>query len=243
MTKKRIADLLKEEVEKPADADSAAPPSKASSAAKKSSSATTAKAKASGEAKSRTRKRASAATATKASAAKSAAAKAASADSKPAALKPAASDKKVAELEAALAKSAAQVSALQEDVDTHQERIFELKDSLKSTQSEGKKKDAQLEKLAAELEEAKQTILKLTAANKEKETVAIAQKSAAAEAAKAAEEETKKADAKPAERQISVYRRPYTSYKSIPEYAIQRGTPASGQNNSMMDDDDIGWVD
>ena len=30
-----------------------------------------------------------------------------------------------------------------------------------------------------------------------------------------------------------------SSYKAIPEYAIQRGE----QNNSMLSDDDIGWVD
>ncbi len=248
MTKKRIADLLKEEVEKPTEEDSVKTSSDTTnSAAKKFTTATDSATEASSETKSRTRKRASAtastaksssanATVATATAAKSAAKKVES--------KPAVSDKKVVELEAALKKSAAQVSALQEDVETHQERVFELKDSLQSAQSESKTKDTQLKKLTVELEVAKQTILKLTEANKEKETLAIASKSAAPKAPeKSPEKSPEKETSKPAERQISVYRRPYTSYKSIPEYAIQRGTPASGQNTSMMDDDDIGWVD
>ena len=128
-----------------------------------------------------------------------------------------------------------QISALQEDVDTHQSRIFELKDSLKKTESESKKKDTRLKKITAELKEAKDTILKLSANQ---------QRATKAEPAAGKKESTGKPDSNPAAKSgLALGRRPYSSYKSIPEYAIQRGTPVGGQNNSMLSDDDIGWVD
>ena len=95
-----------------------------------------------------------------------------------------------------------------------------------------KQKDEQIEKLSAELEEAKQTILKLSDSRKTVDKKIAATKKQAIASPSTAEKG----------RDLSV-RRPYSSYKSIPEYAIQRGNPLPGQNNSMMDDDDIGWVD
>ena len=96
---------------------------------------------------------------------------------------------------------------------------------------------AQITKLTAELNEAKQVILKLTEANQQAKAQAQAEAEAASKAAPEAPA------TKPAERQSLKLRRHYANYKSIPEYAIQRGTPTGGQNNSMLSDDDIGWVD
>ncbi len=162
-------------------------------------------------------------------------------------------NKKIKTLEAALIKTESQISALQDDVDTHQARIFELKDSLEKAENESKTKDADLKKVSAQLKEARQTILKISEnQNAEKERLAKAGEQAAKETAEreaaekqAAAKAAEAAEKQKAEKQKSSlsFRRPYTSYKSIPEYAIQRGTPASGQNNSMLDDDDIGWVD
>ncbi|MGB3299190.1 MAG: hypothetical protein WBA76_13040, partial [Phormidesmis sp.] len=154
--------------------------------------------------------------------------------------------RKVAELEALLTKANEQISALQEDVKTHQERVFELKDSLKTAESESSNKDIQVKMLASELNEAKKNVLKLTEANeKANEKASEAASKAAVEKAELAEEAAKKESTKPAERQsLSLQNAPRRGYyKSIPEYAIQRGTPLAGQNNSMMSDDDIGWVD
>ncbi|MEL6778187.1 MAG: hypothetical protein AAFO06_13105 [Cyanobacteria bacterium J06597_16] len=256
MTKKRIADLLKEEVEKPAQAASSAkgrgrkrPSAKAASTstAAKSAAAKSAKSKSTAAksaaakstaakstkstAASRTASKATSKTTAKPAATKASAAKASATKNESAALA-----KKVAQLEAALNESAAQVSALQEDVETHQNRVFELKDSLEATERESKKKDSQLKKLTAELADAKQVILDLSEA--------AAKNKAAAKAGLATTKQKTATPAKtPAARSLSVQRRPYSSYKSIPEYAIQRGTPLGGQSNSMMDDDDIGWVD
>ncbi|MGI8934434.1 MAG: hypothetical protein ACR2FS_10210 [Phormidesmis sp.] len=226
MTKKRIADLLKEEVEKPA-AGEAGPATD-------------------GDDTKGTRKRAAASqsTAQKAAATQTPSSKAPAAKAKAPAAKTSAaksatkstSDRqltaKITELEAALAQSAEKVNALQTDVDTHQNRIFELKDSLEKTDGDRQAQTVQITQLTAELDEAKQVILKLTEANQQ------------AKAKAQARAEQEEAAAKPAERQsLKLGRPPYGSYKSIPEYAIQRGTPAGGQNNSMLSDDDIGWVD
>ncbi|MGC1309382.1 MAG: hypothetical protein WA885_19345 [Phormidesmis sp.] len=224
MTKKRIADLLKEEVEKPVGEATTEPKREKDS---KDGDA---------ESKGRTRKRPSAAKSATTQSTPRSTAKAATKAIKKTAGQP--SDdltQKVAELEAALTQSAEQIMGLQADVNSHQDRIFELKDKLEKAESDRTKKAASIDKLVAELKEAKQTIVSLTAAKAadSRETAPTAEKAAPPEPAP-----------KPAERQsLSLQRRPYSSYKSIPEYAIQRGTPTGGQNNSMLDDDDIGWVD
>lgn len=250
MTKKRIADLLKEEVEKSSTATPAGAKSAQGGSAKASvSKASTAKAAAKpATSKTSASKSASegAGTSTNASKSASKSVSPASASAKAAATKPsavkgadtqAAPDlaPKVAELEAklneALQQSTAQISALQGDIDTHQSRIFELKDSLEKAENDGNKKDAQIKKLTTDLEAAKQTIGKLTERSK-------------AEVAPTASPATEKAAAQPSDRpSLSIRQSPYSGYKSIPEYAIQRGTPPAGQSNSMMSDDDIGWVD
>lgn len=237
MTKKRIADLLKEEVEKPAKGK-ASSTAAASSRTRKRTSAAASGANKQSTAKSTAAKSTAAKTAT-AKTAKSATTKSATTSKSAAKDNSSALTKKLTQLEAALEKSTAQVVALQEDVDTHQSRIFELKDTLKKTEGDSKKKDTQLKKLTAELEDAKAVILKMSAAAKD----------AAKSAAKpVVAEKAPLAKAKPSAKSasgLSLSRRgtPYSSYKSIPEYAIQRGTPAGGQTNSMMSDDDIGWVD
>ena len=256
MTKKRIADLLKEEVEKP-DGDGSTtgtakaptetgPSAKASSRTKKRTSSTSraSSSKSASTTSSSTRaKSASSKSASK----KSASSKSAKADtaakgntSKAAASKsetaPVAQDPNptIKALEISLQKANEQIDALQADVSTHQARIFELKDSLQQAENTTKQKDTQLKQLTDELETAKATIRKLTEANREKAAQA-ADKAAADKAA------ADKAHRKSLTLQRS--RTTYSSYKSIPEYAIQRGTPAGGQANSMMSDDDIGWVD
>ncbi len=259
MTKKRIADLLKEEVEKPVpEAESSTDKPTAKTEAKsstkagasKTSASKTAASKASASktvaAKSSRSKTTAKATATKPTAESTA--ESTSTDTNTAAL-----NKKIKTLEAALIKAESQISALQDDVNTHQDRIFELKDSLETAENESKNKDADLEKISAQLKEARQTILKISEnQNAEKERLAKAEEQTIRETAereaaeeKAATEAAAEAKKLKAEKQKSSlsYRRPYSSYKSIPEYAIQRGTPASGQNSSMLDDDDIGWVD
>lgn len=254
MTKKRLADLLKEEVEKPASAASTgssetAPTGrtrKRSSAKSTAAKGATAKSTSAKGTVSKRKSTESKSTASKA--AKETSAKAKGAATKAAAANTSALNKKITALEGTLKKSEDQIAALQEDVDNHQSRIFELKDALKKAEATAKaaeskakkaettakRKDTQLQKLTAELEEAKETILKLS--NKQKED--------AAAKAEANKRSAGKAEKKPASKanKLSV-RRPYSSYKQIPEYAIQRGTPAGGQLNSMMSDDDIGWVD
>ncbi len=263
MTKKRIADLLKEEVEKssvsvpaaaklapsnsasdsakPSASDSAsdsakpsAKPSVTKASAAKASAAkrTTSKTSASqSTSKSASKSGSPASASTKAAATKSSAVKAADTQTTPD-LAP-----KVADLEAklneALQQSTDQISALQGDIDTHQSRIFELKDSLEKTENDGKKKDAQIKKLTDDLEAAKQTIVELTDKSK-LDAKQLASQPATAD----------KTAAQPSDRaSLSVRQSPYANHKSIPEYAIQRGTPLAGQGSSMMNDDDLGWVD
>jgi chromosome segregation ATPase len=55
-----------------------------------------------------------------------------------------------------------QIKGLQGDLDTQQARLFELKDTLEKVESAAQQKDDQLAKLTAELEEAKQVILKMS---------------------------------------------------------------------------------
>ncbi len=232
MTKKRIADLLKEEIEKSdegAGGDEPASPEQTSKTkARKPTAAKTSAAKATSTATKATAAKATS-TATKATATKATATKATA--TKAAAKPDEALTQKNAALETALQKNAEQVAALRADVDTHQSRIFELKDALQDAETASQKKDAQLEDLTAKLAEAKQTIMKLTEA-----------KESAPEPAPEPAAEKESEAAKRQSLQLK-QRSPYSGYKSIPEYAIQRGTPAGGQNNSMMNDDDLGWVD
>ncbi|MGB7247985.1 MAG: hypothetical protein WBC73_03520 [Phormidesmis sp.] len=245
MTKKRIADLLKEEVEKPATGKAAdSNDSEGKATAKKRTAKTTAKTAAKTPAKT-TAKTAATKTPAKTpakSAAKSTA-KASSASKNSAQENDPVLTSKISDLEAALQKSTAQISALQDDIETHQDRIFELKDSLEKAQSESQEKESQLQKLSAELKEAKQVILNLSATHQDAAIPADPSQTKSQitttepAAAKASENASK------ARQSLSVTRPRYSSYKSIPEYAIDRGTPLKGQNNSMMSDDDIGWVD
>ncbi len=234
MTKKRIADLLKEEVEKPAagEADPADGDGTKGTRKRAAASQSTAQKATATQTKS---PKAPAATA-KTPAAKTSTAKTSTAKSATKSTSDRQLTAKISELEAALAQSAEKVNALQTDVDTHQNRIFELKDSLEKADRDRQAQTAKITQLTAELDEAKQVILKLTEANQQ----AKAQAQARAEQEETAPEAPA---AKPAERQSLQLGRPYGSYKSIPEYAIQRGTPTGGQNNSMLSDDDIGWVD
>ncbi|MEO0648912.1 MAG: hypothetical protein AAFZ17_22610, partial [Cyanobacteria bacterium J06650_10] len=156
MTKKRIADLLKEEVEKPAEdnADSKSESKTESKSAGATSSAT-----------GRTRKRSSAKSTTakstsseKTAAKKATAAKATTAKStnKSAdtngkqSVTDAALTKQIAGLESTLTKSNDQIAALQEDVDTHQARIFELKDALEKAEEKANAATKEAERAAKE---------------------------------------------------------------------------------------------
>ena len=214
MTKKRIADLLKEEVEKTSEATQT--PAKGTlqpaQPASDSTSATTGK-----ETSSRTRKRPSKSSAT---ATKQATTKANSTN---------ALEKQIAELEATLKQTKEQIVGLQGDIETHQTRSFELKDELAASQKATADQTQALTKATTELETAKETIRKITAAQKENE--------AAAQKEKPATKVIHGADLATNRNTLSLRNRP-SSYKAIPEYAIQRG-----EQNSMLSDDDIGWVD
>ena len=219
MTKKRIADLLKEEVEKTDQAEQDPAQSKTQEAASASSETSETTAKSSGST-GRTRKRSSKPTsATKTT---TTATKKASTTSDTASL-----EKKITELEASLSQAEEQIVGLQEDLETHQSRIFELKDELAASQKATADKTIELSKVSEELETAKETIRKITAAQTNK--------------AESPEQPQPKvihgADLATNRNTLSLRNRP-SSYKAIPEYAIQRG-----EQNSMLSDDDIGWVD
>ena len=213
MTKKRIADLLKEEVEKTNDTEqpqeksqshpSQPPANSDEDVAPKNTAGT-----------SRTRKRTTKASAT-------ATTKTAEASSTNA-LK-----KQVTELEKSLKQAQAQITELQDDIKTHQTRIFELKDELSTAQKNTADKSDELTKVIDELETAKETIRKITTQQAE----------TPAQPKDTAQKIVHGADLATNRNTLSLRNRP-SSYKSIPEYAIQRG-----EQNSMLSDDDIGWVD
>ena len=214
MTKKRIADLLKEEVEKTSEATQtqAKGTSQPAQPAPDSTSAT-------GKAtSSRTRKRPSKSSTTTT---KQAATKTSSTSTV---------EKQIAKLETALNQAKEQIVGLQGDIEPHQARIFELKDELTASQKATAEQTQALPKATAELETAKDTIRKITAAQKEN--------AAAAQKEKPTTKVIHGADLATNRNTLSLRNRP-SSYKAIPEYAIQRGE----QNNSMLSDDDIGWVD
>ncbi|MEB3268183.1 MAG: hypothetical protein VKJ09_06565 [Leptolyngbya sp.] len=184
-----------------------------------------------------------------------------SADSSPAAqAKPATSrsarrptkadlEQQVTELTTALAAATTreqdlqtQLTGLQADLASQQERLFELKDRLEQAAATTQEKEAALAKATAELAEAKQVILKMTAA-----PVAPAPPSPVAPPPVAPAPAAVPPAAPPAEtraplsvRMASPMRR--GAARGIPEYAIQRGDKPQVKN-TMLSDEDIGWVD
>ncbi|MEA5462954.1 hypothetical protein [Leptothoe sp. PORK10 BA2] len=215
MTKKRIADLLKEEVEKTDNAAQTAAKS-ASKSSKVDADATSAASKgaaAGNQGRARTSKDASAAAVKKTT----------TTGGSTTAL-----EKQVAELETALKQAKEQILELQGDIETHQTRIFELKDELTAANKATTDKAEELSKIIQELETAKNTIRQITV-------------TPSAETASTKEETPPRvihgADLASNRSTLSLRNRP-NSYKAIPDYAIQRG-----EQNSMLSDDDIGWVD
>lgn len=140
---------------------------------------------------------------------------------------------KIAELEQALQATQAretvlqkQVSGLQEDLSNQQERLFELKDLMEKAKAEAETKTGQLKKVTAELEEAKQTILKMA--------------ESPSKPASPKHTPVYGAGADIVERRPLPARSPASSLKRIPEASIQQGSVVQ---NSMLSNDDIGWVD
>ncbi|MGD1904592.1 MAG: hypothetical protein ACFB0C_01205 [Leptolyngbyaceae cyanobacterium] len=113
------------------------------------------------------------------------------------------------------AKLLDQVKGLQADLETQQSRLFELKDTLEKTEKSTQQKETQLSKLVAELEEAKQVILKMSQPAPEPKPERVSERAPLA---------------------VKMSRR--APAKHIPEYAIQRG-----EQRSMVSDMDIGWFD
>ncbi|MEO1589792.1 MAG: hypothetical protein AAFU71_00730 [Cyanobacteria bacterium J06632_22] len=266
MTKKRIADLLKEEVEK-SDESAGTAESSAESAPEAQPKQTTPR-RTRKTRTSRTTPSTTKSSTTKSSTAKSSTAKTTRAKTKTAAASTPASSatvevtatpltdtpaseatdisvaaeilkNRITELEHQLAAANQKVTDLQEDVKTHQDRVYELKDQLDAAQKAAKKQDTTLKKVSTELETAKDTIRQLTAAPPTE----------AASPPPAQSTDLKPVEKKPAHpimgadlarnRQTLSARRPPRGSKSIPDYAILR----DGQQNSMLSDDDIGWVD
>ncbi|MEL6334052.1 MAG: hypothetical protein AAFQ76_15845 [Cyanobacteria bacterium J06626_26] len=218
MTKKRIADLLKEEVEKTNDPDQTSAKSTSQQPQADTEAVSTSSNEPAANSTNRTRKR----TTTNKSGSTTAVKKSATAASSTTGF-----EKQVAELETALKQAKEQITALQKDIETHQTRIFELKDELTAANKATVDKAEALTKVTQELETAKDTIRKITAAQEEETPP---------------KDETPQkvihgADLATNRNTLSLRSRP-SSYKAIPEYAIQRG-----EQNSMLSDDDIGWVD
>lgn len=150
-------------------------------------------------------------------------------------------EKQVAQLEADLGTSrqqkdtlTKQVEGLKADLAKQQEHIFALKEAVEQAQSAAAADAEKLQTVTQELEEAKQVILKMTNA---------AEKTPEPQAPEPAQPKT---DAKPA---LSLKVRPGGDIyrgsrrlpppKPIPDYAIDHGR----QSNSMLSNDEIGWVD
>ncbi len=208
MTKKRIADLLKEEVEKSNEA--AQTPAEDVSQETQTNSDTTKKTESgTGRTRKRTSKPATTAKQTNVETGDTTALK-----------------KQVAALETSLKQAQEQITGLQNDVKTHQARIFELKDELDAAQKATSEKAEELTKANEELETAKETIRQITA-----------QKEEAPKSEELSPKVIHGADLATNRNTLSLRNRP-SGYKAIPDYAIQRG-----EQNSMLSDDDIGWVD
>lgn len=219
MTKKRIADLLKEEVEETNQGDQTQVTS-SSKAAEPASEEANAATPVTGT--NRTRKPAS--KTAKATAAKQTTAKTGST---------AALEKQITGLEASLKQAQEKITGLQDDIKTHQARIFELKDELAGSQKAAAEKTEILTKVTAELETAKETIRQITASQQ----ADIPDIPESEEPRETSTQVIHGADLATNRNTLSL-RNPPRSYKSIPDYAIQRG-----DHNSMLSDDDIGWVD
>lgn len=243
MTKERLSDLLKEEVNKAEAPDNVANPKAA--ADESSDQAQTPAAASPKPAASRRTKRSTASTrrtATSRQPAKATsnatttpeAAKAAAKEPPQAGIaSPISSDPELTQQVSALEKAlaAAQkdnaklektVVSLQKDLETQQGRLFELKDSLAQTEAAAAAKTEALAKTQAELDEAKKTILKLS--------------EVPAPSAPPAPSRISGVDILP-RRPVEAKARP--GYKrGVPDYAIQKGQP-----NPMLTDADIGWVD
>ena len=116
------------------------------------------------------------------------------------------------------------VAGLQKDLATQQERLFELKDSLSQAEVATKAKAEALAKTQAELDEAKQTILKLA------EAPAPAQVSRRISGV----DITRR---RPIEASVNAKAKP-TYHRGVPEATLEKGQP-----NPMLTDADIGWVD
>ncbi|MGB3200538.1 MAG: hypothetical protein WBA99_06530, partial [Nodosilinea sp.] len=113
------------------------------------------------------------------------------------------------------------VAGLQNDLETQQGRLFELKDSLDQAETTAKAKAEALAKTQAELDEAKKTILKLSEAP----------------APTSVPSRISGVDILPRRPVEPKTNRP-AYHRGVPDYAIQKGQP-----NSMLSDADIGWVD
>jgi hypothetical protein len=233
MTKKRLSDLLKEEVTK---AEAPSPEGAPQAGAEAIDSAPTPTRQAASSRRSVSGRASS--TKTKSSAASKAKTKAAPvATPEPPAPEPAAQatpeinpGQRLADLEKALAAAQKDntrlektVAGLQSDLETQQSHLFELKDSLAKAEATAQAKDRALTKAQAELEEAKQTILKLSEA-------------ATPPVPKVTPHRISGVDILP-RRPVEVKEKP-TYRRGVPEYAIQKGQP-----NPMLSDVDIGWVD
>jgi hypothetical protein len=232
MTKKRLSDLLKEEVTKAESAaesaEGAAPSAEAGATPTPDPVAPAAARRAAP--RPRTTSRGAAAKKT-AKAAPAARAKAKpvpeAASAAPASPSPAGAETDPSQQVAALQKelTAAQkersrlektIAGLHKDLETQQTRLFELKDSLAQAEAGTKAKDEALAKALAELAEAKQHP---AAASQPRRTSGV-------DILPRPPVDAADTKARPA------YRR------GVPEYAIQTGQP-----NPMLSDADIGWVD
>ncbi|MEL7502525.1 MAG: hypothetical protein AAFN18_08655 [Cyanobacteria bacterium J06554_6] len=252
MTKKRIADLLKEEVAKSEEsgAAAAAEPKPAPKRTTRKPSTRKASSATKGQTRSRRKPAAEEKPAAEATVEVKATELAGELSTEAADISVAAEilKNRISELENQLAAANQKIADLQADVATHQDRVYELKDSLDAAQQDAQKKDADWEKVKAELETAKDTIRQLTAEPSSPEVPqpeSSQPKSSKSQlAAKAPPSEPKPArkimgaDLATDRRTLSARRRS-TGSKAIPDYAILR----DGQQNSMLSDDDIGWVD
>lgn len=248
MTKKRLADLLKEEASKSEPSGGASAPEAAADSGTHSeepaaqteaipaAKASTRKTSTNRRTGSRASAKASPRTGTKATQ-KPASTPSPSANSQTAvsqAKDPSEppSDSRIAELEAALAQANQEkadlektMEGLQADLAAQQTRLFELKDSLDQAAAQAQAKTQALEKAEAALAEAKQTILKLTDA-----------KASAAAPMVPATPRRSGGDIIPRQPVAPSNRPGYV--RGVPTHTSQTEQP-----NPMLSDADIGWVD
>ncbi|MEO1127323.1 MAG: hypothetical protein AAFX95_25065 [Cyanobacteria bacterium J06639_16] len=120
-----------------------------------------------------------------------------------------------------------QVTGLKADLEKQQALIFQLKENLESAQTEAKSKAQAFTKLSEELETAKQTIRQLNQQAKTPSTLAKAP-----------------AESKPTKQPLSITRPADNRHPNasriapLPAYVIQ-----SGPKPTMLTDEEIGWVD